>query len=335
MFGEKTIILAYHSLSETETGKCSDSGYVSPRQRTPVHLFEKKLHWLSQFADFVSLSDIVTPASSDRWRVTVTFDDGYRDNIELGLPLLRRYEVPVTWFLSTRFIEERNYLPWWDLVDYIAEHVRGMVEVPVGDRDHTYSLDSKPERDQFQRDMRDAFRNGNWASCKALHENLRSECNRFITPPSNAFANRELVMRAASSPWISIGGHTITHLNLASAYPKTVRHEVVKGKKLLQEWVGESISWFAYPYGGKNSHNEVVRRIVRESGFRGAVTTRRGYVFENTDSFQLPRFMVPSWAGMVGFKAGTLALNEVDWIIQNTGKGVDWLRRLLRSWQGG
>ena len=329
MFAGKNVILAYHSLSETEPGKRCDSGYVSPRQRTSVRLFRKQLDWLSQFADFVSLNDIVTPTSSDQWRVAVTFDDGYRDNVELGLPLFRRYEVPVTWFLSTQFIEERNYLPWWDLVDYIAQHVRGTVEVTVGGRARSYSFGAQDERNRFRRDMREAFRNGDWSSCEALRENLRAECNRFTSLPSNAFADRESVVQAASSPWISIGGHTISHLNLAEVSPRRLQYEVTKGREQLREWTGKPLEWFAYPYGGESAHDEATRRVVRESGFKGAVTASRGYISEASDVFALPRFMVPSWAGMPGFKAGVLALNQVNWLVQNASRRMRRLRDLL------
>lgn len=332
MFGGKNIILAYHSLSETDPGKRSDCGYVSPRQRIPLNLFEKQLHWLSQFADFVSLSDIVTSASSDRWRVAVTFDDGYRDNIEFGLPLFRRYEVPVTWFLSTRFIEERDYLPWWDLVDYMMQHVHGRVEVTIDSTVHRYNLDEQSDSDRFRKNMREAFMTAEQSSYDAIYESLRKECARFKALPPNAFADRELVIRAASSPWISIGAHTVSHLNLASVSPKTVWHEVSTGQTQLQGWTGEPVDWFAYPYGGEVDYNKEVQSIVSESGFVGAVTTNRGYVSEGNDMLALPRFMVPSWAGMVGFKAGFLALNEVDSLIRNTGSGIDYVRRLLNQY---
>jgi len=331
MFGGKNIILAYHSLSETETDKRGDSGYVSPRQRTPLQLFEKQLHWLSQFANFVSLSDIVTPASSDRWRVAVTFDDGYRDNVELGLPLFRRYEVPVTWFLSTQFIEERNHLPWWDLVDYIAQHARDKVEVTVEGWARSYSFSAQDERDRFRKDMQEAFRAADWSVRKALHENLRAACNQFTSLSSNAFADRELVVQAASSPWISIGGHTVSHPNLSEVAPRRLRYEVKKGRERLQEWTGEPVDWFAYPYGGESTHDETTRRVVRDAGFKGAVTTGRGYVSETSDVFALPRFMVPSWAGMPGFKAGVLALDQVNWFVQNASRTMRPLRGLLTS----
>jgi len=46
--------------------------------------------------------------------VCVTFDDGYRDNIELGEPILRELEIPATIFLPTAMVDGRASYSWYD-----------------------------------------------------------------------------------------------------------------------------------------------------------------------------------------------------------------------------
>ncbi len=325
----KSVILAYHSLSSSNTNRRVGSGYVSPRQRIPVSLFERQIRWLSQFVDFVSLNDIVENTTSNQWRVAVTFDDGYRDNIELGIPIFRKYELPVTWFVCNRFVRNNDYLPWWDLVDYMASQVRKEVKLEISN--NRYKLDKPKEKGQFIDDLRKAFLSADLSSREVLYENLRKKCSRFVSLPPNAFADQALVRQAASSPWISIGGHTMTHPNLASISFEQLEHEVRRGREQLQKWTGDSVDWFAYPYGGKSTYNTKVKRAVNEAGFGGAVTTTRGYVTDDSDFLELPRFMVPSWAGMAGFKAGILALNEVDWLSRKADWLIRWSRKFLRS----
>ena len=331
MIGRKNIILAYHSLSPPKEG-CEDiSTYVSSRQRVSASLFEKQLRWLSRFAEFVSLNEIIKSERADQWRVAVTFDDGYRDNVELGLPLFQRYEVPVTWFISTEFIENPELLPWWDLVCYIMEQTRDGVSVTIAGEEHTYRLDSSAKRDKFRRDVREIFTTRDRSTCKALYNNLRTSASQLTTSslPSNDFADRELIMQAVESSWITIGAHSVSHLNLAKIASREVWKEVAESRSRLQAWTDEPVDWFAYPYGGQNAYNDRIQNAVQEAGFKGAVTTNLDYVTDVSDLFALPRLMVPPWLGMIGFKASILALNRVNWITQKHGDKVRWLYQLL------
>src|SRR5262249_43098979 len=53
----------------------------------------------------------------------VTFDDGYRDNFEVAVPILRERGVPATFFLPAAFLEAPR-LPWWDQVAYVIKRTR-------------------------------------------------------------------------------------------------------------------------------------------------------------------------------------------------------------------
>jgi len=45
--------------------------------------------------------------------LAITFDDGYLDNFEVAAPILKRYGLPATFFVTTRFIDS-GAVPWWD-----------------------------------------------------------------------------------------------------------------------------------------------------------------------------------------------------------------------------
>jgi len=61
----------------------------------------------------------------------------------------------------------------------------------------------------------------------------------------------------------SIANHGLTHQHLDQIAVETARYEIVKGREELQQFFGQSVRGFAWPFG---SYNETVMELVREAG---------------------------------------------------------------------
>ena len=93
------------------------------RVHSPVN-FTHKLQLLQEEYNVVALRDIFDPAKllDTKTNVAITFDDGFVDQVEVGLPILRELGIPATFFLpsgsiglqgneATRFYQERVGIP--------------------------------------------------------------------------------------------------------------------------------------------------------------------------------------------------------------------------------
>ena len=93
-------------------------------------------------------------------------------------------------------------------------------------------------------------------------------------------------LKEASQKGITIGSHTMNHLYLPSISTEQQIREIVDSKKAIAEAIGKPVDYLVYPIGG---FSDEVKRIVRESGYKAAFTTNRGYDRFNHDLFELKR----------------------------------------------
>lgn len=94
----QVVILCYHSIHPSKP-----FASASPIQ------FERQLRWLSTTSHVVPFSrvrDIQSREKKHKPVVSITFDDGYADNYEYAAPLLAKYNIPATFFLSTGLLEK-------------------------------------------------------------------------------------------------------------------------------------------------------------------------------------------------------------------------------------
>ena len=84
-----------------------------------------------------------------------------------------------------------------------------------------------------------------------------------------------------------IGAHTCTHPRLSFLSRDQAKEEIFTSKKKLEDRFGLPMDHFAYPYG---DYNQTTVELVREAGFKTAVTMHRGVNLPNTPLFVLKRW---------------------------------------------
>ena len=112
----KALIICYHCIK--------DEGNPNLRP-AKVADFDKQMQYLSKVYNPISLDQmaqhIQNGTSLPSKAVAVTFDDGYRDNYENAYPILRKYNIPATFFLTTGFIGT-GQIPKWDKAYHTNEN---------------------------------------------------------------------------------------------------------------------------------------------------------------------------------------------------------------------
>jgi peptidoglycan/xylan/chitin deacetylase (PgdA/CDA1 family) len=216
----------------------------------------------------------------------ITFDDGYADNEEVALPILKRLGLPATFFVSPGFSDGGIMFN-----DGVIEAVR---RAPPGACDLTsLGLGSHTVGDSAsRRSVIDTL----IARLKYRPVSERRDLVIRLAATMRSTLPADLMMRPAQikhlhDEGMEIGAHTINHPILALLDDEEARAEIVGSKRQLEDITGARVTLFAYP-NGKPGRDYGPRHVdlVKKAGFAAAVSTENGVANRSSDLFQLPRF---------------------------------------------
>lgn len=216
--------------------------------------------------------------------VCITFDDGYRNNLEVAAPVLRRLSLPATVFITQSAIE--TGIMWNDLVIEAVRQADATMDLSLVDLG-TGALPPAAARAPFVLKVLEAFKcqsmQERWSSAYELYQRFAS-----APPPRLMLSENELLDLVEAG--IDVGGHTVNHPILAKLPEADAWCEIVDGAEWLARVVGRRPVSFAYPNGRPGrDFDESHMRIARAAGFDLAVSTEWNCATGDSDPFALPR----------------------------------------------
>lgn len=217
--------------------------------------------------------------------ICVTFDDGYADNELHALPVLKKYGVPATVFVSTGFLNGGRM--WNDSIIEVLRNFAGesldLSELDLGHYDVASNTQRLAAIDSIIRKIKHLD--------PAIRKTLVQQIERHSANlPDNLMLTDAQIQSLANSG-VTIGAHTVNHPILCSIPADIARREILDSKSYLEQLLQQKIEVFAYPNGKPELDYRVEHReMVRDLGFKAAVSTHWGVSTNQSDWFQLPRF---------------------------------------------
>lgn len=305
------IILMYHSISEPGIDPWDLA--VSPEN------FEQQLQVIQNSFELSSLSDIALSLQKGRLNnktVALTFDDGYRDNFQIAKPLLEKYNVPATFFITNNFGEEKIF--WWDKlanlilrtavlpVDFNIVIREEIINYSIGEEcvltESLEQLHTKWVAPSPPPTKRSTLFYKLWQLMQPL---LPGEIEQILhliknwtgtaevkTFPHTSLIKEEELRKLANHRLIDIGIHTVNHVALSYHSAQVQETEIVQNKYLLEQILNKKITTIAYPYG---EYNDTTLDIVERIGLQAGVTVEYNLINRKANPFKLGRFQVNNW----------------------------------------
>ena len=281
-------VLTYHRIAVPNDPV---QAYYDPVISATPESFRTHIELLVQRFQVLTLEELLclqaggqTHKSFKKPGVFITFDDGYRDNCEIALPLLQSYGVPATFFIATKFLEDPD-LPWWDHVARILKttNVRTLrLERFKGDKeplhiglgpDASTDIRTRAVRTVINCFLDDSITDHSW-----FLDQLNAQAEVVIDTRA---AGRELFMgwdevRQLLRAGMSIGSHGHSHLALAKLDEVTQRTELTTSRMLLKNGTGKEVHALAYPFGWNQTYSTYTQKLAVEAGYHLGFSSMEG-----------------------------------------------------------
>src|SRR6202158_3880212 len=240
------VVLVYHGIPKHDASLNAD-------------VFELHMRYLRQHFELVSLKDLHSRRSvSNRIRVLLTFDDGFRNNAEVVAPILRRYRIPAIFFVCSRHAQSNRFL-WFSYLRGLERWFRGNGFTFRGE----FMDMSLPERHKTITRL--------WNSLlalqphpQAMYEAVENECPQMTDIASAVEIadycqgmSAEHVGELAADPLFEIGIHTTDHPYFSKCDQEEIGRQIAQNKRWIEAGTGKQCRLIAYPLGDYNA--EVLR----------------------------------------------------------------------------
>jgi len=276
-------VLAYHGVELDDTVVNRDGFHVSPS------VFSRQLDHIARTYHVVSLQDVVTAIRENRpWpdrSILITFDDGYRNNVEIAAPLLAQHGIPAVFFVTTGFIDG-THQPWWFVLRrWIHQAGFSALGDPPGVAKKSCHSDiqSIVHWEHYLKGLTEAERSDHMTAL-ATQLGLSAES-------SVSFATWDQLTSLLRQGH-AVEPHTVSHANLGRESAADAKREITSSVTRVKERLGIQARAFAYPYGRAEDVQPAVFDALKQQGIVVGFTTVEGTNRPDTHPYQYHRLNI-------------------------------------------
>ncbi len=254
-----------------------------------THSFDRIVGWLKQWLNILPLDEALVSLKRGNLparAASITFDDGYADNLTLAAPILGKHEITATFFIATGFLDGGRM---WN--DTVIQSVR-CTDRPIIDASFLglghVSVGGVKDKQAALALLIPAIKHLPGEQRPVAVTRIAEACQSKLPDDLMLTSSQLKELRMLG---MGIGAHTVNHPILTKTGDELVRQEIAEGRDFLEGLLRERIGLFAYPNGRiANDYTLTHANMVKELGFDAAVTTNWGVSCNHSDSYQLPRF---------------------------------------------
>jgi len=201
--------------------------------------------------------------------VIFTFDDGYKDNLTLAFPILKKHNIPMTIYITTDFPDKKAIL-WWDALEKKILN-NNTIEFFFDKKKYKYTAFSLNEKEKLFEHIHKLISTITPKKRQKLintiftKQELENELKKVLTWQEINYLSQQSL--------ITIGAHTISHNYLSQLTDEQSENEISKSIHKIEQKINKTVKHFAYPFGNAQSFGTREIKILQQNNILTATTT--------------------------------------------------------------
>ena len=253
--------------------------------------FEQHLQFYKKYFHVISLDDFYLGSfSEDKFNICITFDDGYANNYSYVLPLLRKYQLPATFFI-TAIREAGHDILWNDFLGILGKY--GPAKISYKGEKFYKGRYNRYISEQSGQSIVEMLRSGGFGVKAEMMEELYPLVP-YMKNKSNDVdywlqMTKEQIRELSLSPFANIGSHGYYHNDLARISATDADDEMLRSKLYLEDITNRPVNSLAFPYG---TYTPDVVKAAKSAGYKQLLCMDFHFDEDRTDPIMKERFTV-------------------------------------------
>ncbi len=238
-YGEQ--ILVFHGV-DTVGDTDINSRFISKEY------FERFIHYITSNYNVISLDDYYRKKfKKNTLNIALTFDDGYLNNYEYAIPILKKYKVPASFYITT--IHKKSSFLWPDFLDLVSKYSTKKQVVFDG---NVYTRNEKKEFTYKGVSLKNTLKTIPYEKIEEMYGVFEDDWKNITSKPLEEYwklMSFEQLIAIAKDALFTVGSHAKTHANLVAIPLEAAKNEISESKQILEKTLGFPIKEFAFPFG--------------------------------------------------------------------------------------
>jgi len=257
--------------------------------------FERQVRYLARTYSIISLHELIAQRTSGAFlrkrQIVLTFDDGYRDNYLYAYPILKKYHVPATIFLTTDHVTNQSLFMWEHLL-YAIKYFSHPV-LRIDSEQFTFPMHSYHERMTAFWTLHNYLKTLSLTHAQQVIASIND--TPFQIDEEDLPLTWAQVQEMSKTAGMTFGAHTCTHPVLSALEAVEADNEIASSKTAIETHLQQEINLFAYPYGDEKHFSSATMKLLEQRHFLCGCATISGINTTACHPFALKRNVVRNW----------------------------------------